>query len=447
MKIAFKTFGCKANSVDTDVLYGEARRRGHEIVSDESAAEAYIINSCTVTDHADRDARVAALRYKRQHPEAKVAVVGCYAQVAKEELLALPQVDYVIGTAEKMRVLDLLARPEVSDFRDQVQPATGFLPETFRGSRYARANIKIQDGCNFSCSFCIIPQARGRSRSLPIEVIERQVQEAEAQGFAEVILTGIHLAHYGWDLNTDLVALLRRLLASSRGPRIRLSTLDPFEIPEPLLEWLAGEPRLCPHFHIALQSGNDRVLKGMRRIYRAQEFVDITRRIGSIQPDTFIGVDVIVGFPGEDAPAFQDTVQVLEDSFWSKLHVFPYSVRRGTRAETLPQPVESAEKTRRSVVLRELSAQRLQRFLSSQVGKTKQVILERPVEARPGWWTAHSENYLLGEIPVAKGETKTLLPATILDLRGEKVIFSPVSSSSLPASWSRPTSLPAPAQY
>ena len=411
MRIAFKTFGCKANSVDTDFLYGEALRRGFEIVEEEQGADAYVINSCTVTSQADRDARVFAQKYKRQNPLSQVAVVGCYAQVAKEELLALPEVDYVLGTAEKLKVLDFF---ESGAEKDAVVPATGFLPETFQGSRYARANIKIQDGCNFACSFCIIPKARGRSRSLSIEVIRKQVATAYEMGFKEVILTGIHIAHYGWDLNTDLMALLRELLKEKDGPRIRLSTLDPFEIPDELVEWLATEERLCAHFHIALQSGSDRILKSMKRIYRAHEFVDVTQKIRRANSDTFIGVDVIVGFPGEDEAAFQETVQCLQDSFWAKLHVFPFSVRKGTRAETLPDHLPKSTIAARSKILRDLSDVRLQDFLNGQVGKTKSVILERAVDDSGLRWTGHTDNYLQAIVELSQGETKKNLPARIL---------------------------------
>lgn len=437
MRIAFKTFGCKANSVDTDFLYGEALRRGYEIVDEENSADAYIINSCTVTGLADRDARTHAMKYKRRSPGSFVAVIGCYAQVAKDELLALPEVDFVAGTAEKIRVLDYLSKEETAH-RDQVILPTGFLPESFRGSRYARANIKIQDGCNFSCSFCIIPQARGRSRSLSIDVVKGQVNAAWEQGFKEVILTGIHLAHYGWDLGTDLMSLLKELLKTD-GPRIRLSTLDPFEIPAELIALVKNEERLCPHYHIALQSGDDEVLKRMRRIYRAEEFVEVTNAIGVANPDTFIGVDVIVGFPGEDEKAFQNTVSVLERSFWSKLHVFSYSTRKGTRAEAYTDHLPKAVIAARSQTLRAYSDQRLTQFLQSQVGKTKQVILEKLVEGKPYTWTGHTENYLQTVITVPNGETKKILPAKIINFNGEKVNLVPIdfTTSSLRSSASQ----------
>ncbi len=396
MRIAFKTFGCKANSVDSDSLFFEARRRGLEIVAEDQVADAYVINSCTVTSAADRDARSQALRYKRLNPLALIGVVGCYAQVAKDELLAESHIDFVVGTADKQRILDCFVdswKHQAVD-RDQVLPANGFLTQNFSGSRNARPSIKIQDGCNFACSFCIIPRARGRSRSLSVETVLRQIDEAQAQGFEEVTLTGIHLAHYGWDNGSNLMELLKHIFAKPSGPRIRVSTLDPFEIPGSLIEMLGREPRLCPHLHIALQSGSDRVLTGMRRIYKAEEFVTVTNQIGLHAPQTFIGVDVIVGFPGEDEAAFAETVDCLERSFWTKLHVFPFSVRKETRAETMPGRVKDYDITQRSAVLRAMSDRRHEAFLQTHLGQECDVLVEKTTDKYPGFWLGHTENYL-----------------------------------------------------
>ncbi len=422
MKIAFKNFGCKANSLEADALFLEARRRGHEIVDENKSADAYVINSCTVTAHADRDARWEATRYKRKNPLARIGVIGCYAQVGKEELLALPEIDYVVGTANKFRILDLIE--ESPDTRDQVEAPLGFLPKDFPGSRHARANVKIQDGCNFNCSFCIIPQARGRSRSLSIETILKQIDQAEKEGFEEVGLTGIHIAHYGWDLGTDLMALLRAIFAKKTGPRIRVSTLDPFEVPDELIEWLGKEKRLCPHFHIAIQSGSDTVLQGMRRIYKASEFVEVTKKIEAQYADTFIGVDVIVGFPGETREEFSKTVQLLEQSFWTKLHVFPFSVRKGTRAETLIEKVDGKEISLRAELLRRMSDERYEKFLRSQIGKSVEPILERPARKFPGAWLGHTENYL-PVIAHVEGQSKKKISARIVEITSGYALANP----------------------
>jgi len=392
--ISIKTFGCRANSLDTDAMTLEAQKRGYQIVDETEVADTYVINSCTVTHAADAETRTLAMRLKKKNPAARVAVVGCYAQVAKDELQKLPTVDYILGTADKLRLFDLLESPYDALVAKTPSPASGFLPDEFPGSRNSRANIKIQDGCNFSCSYCIIPQARGRSRSLPLEKVISQVRAARDQGFEEVVLTGIHLAHYGWDKKTNLLTLVKAILDMENGPRLRLSTLDPFEIPDELIEMVGVHPKLCPYFHIALQSGSNSVLKGMRRIYRAEEFVKVTNRLRQQCPDVFIGVDVIVGFHGETEEAFAETVQCLKDSYWTKLHVFPFSLRRGTKAETLADPIPTLVKQARSKQLRDWSAQRHLEFMQSQLGRPLDVLIEKPSAKHPGFWQGHSANYL-----------------------------------------------------
>lgn len=426
MRIAFKTFGCRANTNDTDALYLEAKKRGFEVVGETDRADAYVINTCTVTENADRDARHQANRFKRLNQGALVAMVGCYAQVAREEILKIPEVDFIVGTAHKFKVLDLFqsALQKLPVEKDQVEQALGFLPEHFPGSRQARANIKIQDGCNYKCSFCIIPEARGRSRSLPLETVLRQVEDAAAQGFREVVLTGIHLAHYGWDQNTDLLTLVKSILQIPKGPRVRISTLDPFEIPDGLIEMLGEEERLCPHFHIAIQSGSDSVLKRMRRLYKAQEFIDVCNKIQKRHADTFIGVDVITGFPGEDEKEFLETMDCLKKSYWSKLHVFSYSARKGTVAATLSDPVAPDLIDARSEILRALSENRYGAFLHSQMGKTKNVLLEQPSKNDPAVWLGHTENYIPTKTRIA-GTSKTVIRANLVKIEGEKVWTAP----------------------
>jgi threonylcarbamoyladenosine tRNA methylthiotransferase MtaB len=347
--------------------------------------------------------------------------------VGKEELLEINEIDVVLGTANKHRIFDHFEASLRGNGagRDQVETTAGYLPSTFPGSRNSRASVKIQDGCNFKCSFCIIPEARGRSRSLELGAVVDQVRQASAQGFQEVVLTGIHLAHYGWDKGTDLMELLQRLL-DEPGPRIRLSTLDPFEIPDALIGLVAKEKRLCPHFHIALQSGSDAVLKSMRRIYKSQEFIDVTKKIEAVAPHTFIGVDVIVGFQGETEEAFQETIDCLDKSYWTKLHVFPFSVRKGTRAETLPDPISAENIHRRSAILRQKSDHMLQAFLLSQVGTLHEVILEKPSEKFPGLWQGHTANYCATlSLPGEKNAKHTLL-SQVTGVQGERLLTRPL---------------------
>lgn len=394
MKLAFKTFGCRANSVDTDILWAEASKRGFEIVPEDTDADAYIINSCTVTETADKSARYQIRKYKNSNPKAVVGIIGCYAQVASEEICKTTDADFVVGTANKSQILNLiqsaLANNEFAQ-RNQVEKTSGFLTPEFHGTRLARASLKIQDGCNFSCTFCIIPEARGRSRSLPLETVVDQAKQAYSQGFEEIVLTGIHIAHYGWDHNTDLTSLVRKLLELD-GPRIRLSTLDPFEVPDELLALMSQSKKFCPYFHIALQSGDDSILKAMKRIYRADEFDDCIERIKRANKDSYINVDIIAGFPRETDAHFQNTVDRLNRTDWTKLHVFPYSERRGTTAALLDSKVPAEVISQRVQALLQLSEQRLVSYMNQQIGKTVEVVLEK--KKRDGSWSGHSENYL-----------------------------------------------------
>ena len=428
MRIAFKTFGCRANSNDTDALYLEAVRRGYVPVDENEAADAYVINTCTVTENADKDARQQAFRFKRQNQGGLVAMVGCYAQVGRQELLQIPEIDFLVGTANKFKTLDYFeeAWKKGTVEKDRVEAAKGFLPEFFPGSRNARATIKIQDGCNYKCSFCIIPEARGRSRSLPINQVLKQVKEAHIQEFREVVLTGIHLAHYGWDQNTDLAHLLHEIFKLPDGPRVRVSTLDPFEIPDNLISLLKTEKRLCPHFHIALQSGNDQILKSMRRLYKAHEFTDVCEKLEAADPNTFVGVDVIVGFPGEGEKEFLDTVKLLENSFWAKLHVFSFSPRRGTVAASLSSPVLSRVVAERSQILRELSAKRYQAFLDSQIGKEKEIIFEKRSKGQSHIWQGHTENFIPTLTLGPDLQTKQKRKGVLEQREGEKVWTAPL---------------------
>ena len=419
MRIAFKNFGCRANSFETDALYLEAIRRNMVVVSDREVADAYVINSCTVTENADRDARNQVYRFRRTNPFAQIAVIGCYAQVAKEDLLQIDGVNYVVGTADKVRVLDLLTR---SQPRDQVGSPTGYLPLDFPGSRHARASIKIQDGCNYRCSYCAIPLARGRSRSLPPQIVEQQVLQAAERGFTEVVLTGIHIAHYGWDHDCDLRRLVERLLSVPGAPRIRVSTLDPFEIPDGLLDLMAGHDKFCPYLHIALQSGDDAVLSRMRRLYRAQEFAEVTEQAFLKVPDIFVGVDVIVGFPGETEASFKSTGSFLAGTQWSKLHVFSFSQRRETEAERLQGKVSAGVIAGRSKALREVSSVRFQAFLSRQVGTRRELLLEKPLKNRSGYWQGHTENFVPAVAQIPQGKAKQIVSVEVTGTSGEMAL-------------------------
>lgn len=258
-----------------------------------------------------------------------------------------------------------------------------------------------------------------------METVLKQVQDAHQQGFQEIVLTGIHLAHYGWDQNTDLGKLLESIFRIQNGPRVRVSTLDPFEIPDNLIDLLRHEARLCPHFHIALQSGNDEVLRSMRRLYKAHEFTDVTAKLKEAQPDTFVGVDVIVGFPGEGEREFQDTIKLLENSYWTKLHVFSFSARRGTVAAELTPAVPDLVIAERSRILRELSEKRYRDFLESQIGKERAVVFEKPSKGDNGVWQGHTENYIPTLTVSMDAQSKVLRKLKLMRVDGEKMWTAP----------------------
>ena len=440
MRLGVMTFGCKANFSDTDHVSAFAETLGFQVVAPDTVADAYLLNSCSVTENAQRDIGRCVRKAKRLNPNAVIGVMGCFGQVAAEKVRAISGVDCVAGTSYRHElVAELKTRLSHQSTLPALVPTPTALPlpkpigyfgEKFYGSQHARPTIKIQDGCNFKCTFCQIPFARGRSRSMPMDHVVQQVHQAEDLGYAEVILTGIHLAHYGWDLGTDLVSLVQHVLNSTQAIRLRLSTLDPFEISDELLQVFRAEKRLCPHLHIALQSGSQRILSAMRRFYGPEDFVRSTQQLVATRPGFFIGVDVIVGFPGETAEDFQETVTCLEASPWAKLHVFSFSSRPNTVAAALPNPVSSQKKAERSKYLRGLSDNRYRKFLQTQAGKRLEIVLESPL-ADSNSWMGHSENYLPVEVgalpPSAKSvRARQLVPVRVFLGRPDKLVLKGV---------------------
>lgn len=402
MRIAIVTLGCKINQYDSAVIRGRLEGADHSFVPFDERADFYIINTCTVTDRADWEARQLIRRAKRLSPAARVLVTGCYAQVNPEALARVPGVDFVVG----LNRLDDLGRCvsgsdvgfgaeriRVGDVREERSvPAWG--AGSFPGR--TRAFLKIQEGCNYSCTFCIIPTARGRSRSvLPADILH-QVRALAAQGFVEVVLTGIHLGSYGFDLKpkTDLTALLERILESHALPRLRLSSLDPREVPDRLIRLLAQSEGICPHLHVCAQAGEDRILKLMRRNYDTAYYRDLVVRLREMLPDAALGTDIIVGFPGETEAEFERALTFFDSLPLTYFHVFPYSVRSGTPAAALPDQVPQEVKKARGRRMRELGAQKRRDFYRGFIGRRVAVLVEQAVEGRSGARKGHSRNYL-----------------------------------------------------
>jgi threonylcarbamoyladenosine tRNA methylthiotransferase MtaB len=385
--VAFTTLGCRLNQADSQQLQSLMEARGFRTVPVEASPDVVVINTCTVTARAELSDRQAIRRAARLSPGARVVVTGCWAQTSPGEVVALGGVDLVVGNADKARLPELLAgllgarrppRVEVSDVaRARMEPVAPRPPLTGR----ARAFLKVQDGCQHRCAFCIVPLARGRSRSLPLAAAVEQVGRLVEAGHPEVVLTGVDLGHYGADLTprTSLAALLARLV-EVRGLRwLRLSSMLPAYFTEDVLEIVTASPVIAPHLHLPLQSGSDRVLRAMRRPYTAAGYRRVVERLAAAIPRLGLGADVIVGFPGETEDDFALTLQMVDTLPFTYLHVFPYSARRGTEAAGRPGRLDPRTVASRARRVRAAGEAAGRRFRDALVGRTEDVLV---LEAR-----------------------------------------------------------------
>ncbi|MGE5062230.1 MAG: tRNA (N(6)-L-threonylcarbamoyladenosine(37)-C(2))-methylthiotransferase MtaB [Betaproteobacteria bacterium] len=399
MRVAITTLGCKINQYDSAVIQSRLEHQ-HSMVPFEEAADCYIVNTCTVTDRADWEARQLIRRANRRNPLAKVLVTGCYAQVNPDEMARVPGVDYVVGLNRLDDLIRFIAadRPKepqiaVSDIkRERGIPVIG----TRALPGHTRAFLKIQEGCNYSCTYCIIPAARGLSRSIePREVME-QVKQLAGTGYKEIVLTGIHLGGYGQDLRPkiDLTQLVEMIAASGLISRLRLSSLDPRELPDRLLDLIASSQVICPHLHVCAQAGADAILTRMRRNYDTGYYRDLLARARERLPEAGLGTDIIVGFPGESDRQFESSLEYFASLPLTYFHVFPYSTRRGTLAASLTEQVAGHVKKTRARRMRELGVQKKRAFCSSFLGRRLAVLVEEKMNTKTGARRGFTRNYL-----------------------------------------------------
>jgi threonylcarbamoyladenosine tRNA methylthiotransferase MtaB len=386
MRIAITTLGCKINQYDSAVIQNRLEEN-HSFVSFEEPADCYIINTCTVTDRADWEARQLVRRAKRLSPNARVLVTGCYAQVNPAEVAGVPGVDYVVGLNRLDDLLHFVDLPKDNDVRVAVSDVKRERGVPVLGTRalpgHTRAFLKIQEGCNYSCTYCIIPMARGLSRSVsPREVLEQIRMLADA-GYREIVLTGIHLG-----------ALLEMIAQSRLIPRLRLSSLDPREVPDRLLDLMANSDVICPHLHICAQAGDDAILKQMRRNYDRAYYRELLMKVSERLPDAALGSDIIVGFPGETDQAFDRALEFFAALPLTYFHVFPYSSRRGTVAALLPDPMGNEIKKTRARSMRELGARKKRDFCLRFPGQKLLVLIEEKIDRATGGHRGFSRNYL-----------------------------------------------------
>jgi len=407
LRIACHTLGCKLNYSETCTIEREFRSRGYRPVPFGQPAEVTVINSCTVTAQAESKCRAAIRKARQASPDGFVIVTGCYAQLRPGEIAALAGVDAVLGHQEKFRLFELLERFDRGPAPQIAVSCTGALQRfdaAFGGGGRTRAFLKIQDGCDYKCSFCTIPRARGPSRSQPLDATVARAREIAAQGYKEIVLTGVNIGLYGRGHGQSLADLLRALDRVEGIKRLRVSSIEPNLLSDELIDRIADSDKIVAHFHLPLQSGDDQVLWRMRRLYRKGHYAGRIERILRRLPDACIGADVIVGFPGEDRPSFANTVAFLSSLPLAYLHVFSYSERPGTAASDGHEPfgegVPRAARRRRSALLRRLSDQKRATFYRRQSGSARTVLWEWP---RPdGRSYGLTDNYV--QVVAADGE-------------------------------------------
>jgi len=399
-KVAFHTLGCKLNFAETSSIARSLSGDEFERVSASETADIYIINTCSVTDAADRKCRQAIKKFVHRSPGAFIAVVGCYAQLKPQEISDIPGVDLVLGSNEKFDLAAYLKSyekkktPEIHsvDLSDQ----DVFHPSWSMGDR-TRSFLKVQDGCDYGCSYCTIPMARGKSRNPSISILAEEARSIASRGIKEIVLTGVNIGDFGRSTGESFISLLKALSETEGIERIRLSSVEPNLLGDDLIEMVEASKVLLPHFHIPLQSGSNKILGLMRRRYKREVFAERVNKIREIIPLAGIGADVIVGFPGETDDDFEDTYRFIKESGLSYLHVFSYSLRPGTAAETLPFKVSPIEKDARSKRLAQLSYIKTEEFCKANTGTRAVVLFER--SSTDGMVNGFTGNYIRVEHP------------------------------------------------
>lgn len=436
--VAFHTLGCKLNFSESSALARLMYDQGFEKRTFGEAADVYVINTCSVTENADRECRSIVRSALAANPDAFVAVVGCYAQLKPQEIASIEGVDVVLGAAEKFRLLNYInlsgknRRGEVHSC--EIAEVNSFSGAFSLGDR-TRSFLKIQDGCDYSCTFCTIPLARGASRSDTIEGVLKNVQKIAASGVKEVVLTGVNTGDFGKNekaegrrRSEDFFALVKELDKEQGIKRFRISSIEPNLLQDEIIQFVADSERFMPHFHIPLQSGSNVMLAAMKRRYRRELYAERVKLIKQLMPHCAIGVDVIVGFPGETEEHFLETYRFLNELPVSYLHVFTYSERQNTEAASMTGVVPVAERKRRNKMLRILSAKKLRAFYESQLGQERLVLFE--TENKDGFLYGYTDNYIRVKIPFDTSLCNSLHPVELgsFDVAGDMLgKLAPVS--------------------
>jgi threonylcarbamoyladenosine tRNA methylthiotransferase MtaB len=417
-RVAITTLGCKTNQFESAAMIEQLEQTGYSVVPFKEIADIYIINSCTVTSRTDSETRRLIRRARRQNPLARIVATGCYAQVAPGKLEILPEVNCVLGNMEKQDISALLETTgnQVSDI--SIRRESGPIKLT-SFAEHTRAFLQVQNGCNSFCTYCIVPYARGRSRSvLPADVLDG-IRSLAANGYREVVLTGIHLGAYGLDLTTptNLTSLVHEIEAGNLIPRLRIGSIEPNEIDDELLRLMAESKIICPHLHLPMQSGSNSVLERMGRRYTVDYFRELVARVSVAMPDAFIGADVIAGFPGETDAEFKETIRVLEELPFSDLHIFPFSSRPGTKAAGMTGQLPPHLIKERAARLRDIAEQNKKDFLGRSIGNILNVLVQG-YDSNTLFCNGLSRNYIVVTFPGEETLINRELGVTILESDG-----------------------------
>ena len=415
-RVAFHTLGCKVNFAESSTLARHFESAGYTRVAPSADADVHVVNSCSVTEHADKKCRNIVRRLHSRNPQAIIAVTGCYAQLKPAEVGAIEGVDIVLSNRSKadlFREVEALgARSEAKILSCETAELTNFFAAFSQGDR-TRSFLKVQDGCDYKCAYCTIHYARGSSRNAPISLLVDEAREIAASGVREIVLTGINVGDFGHSTGESFIDLIRALDTVEGIERYRISSIEPNLLTDEVAEFCAASSKFQPHFHIPIQSGCNTVLERMGRRYTAERFADRIHKVRSLMPDTFFGIDVIGGFPGETNEEFEATYSLLESLKPAYLHIFPFSPRPGTPAYSMPNQVRASIKTERAARLDEL-CQRLHReFCMSQVGRTLPVLFENT--SKNGLMTGFTGNYVKVAVPYDKSLANTIVDVTLTE--------------------------------
>lgn len=417
-RIAFHTMGCKTNFSETSTISSEMQRYGYEKVSYKDEADIYVLNTCSVTENADKEARKLIRKARRLNPFAKIAVIGCYAQLQPEQISKIPGVDLVLGASEKFNLLSHLnslnGTNESKIITSTIKNISSFQPSFTNGER-TRSYLKIQDGCNYNCSFCTIPLARGRSRSDTIENTVKIAQNIADSGAKEIVLTGINIGDFGSEKDESFLQLIMTLDNLKGIERFRISSIEPNLLSDEIISFCADSNKFVPHFHIPLQSGSDSILKSMKRRYNTDLYKSRVEYIKELIPDCCIGVDVIVGYPGEGEEHFEQTKAFIESIDISYLHVFSYSERKDTLASSLNNQVTKEHKDYRSKDLHILSNKKRTEFYNQYINTIRPVLVEQSINGKIQGFT---DNYIKVNIDKHLSCQNTIISVLLNDNKG-----------------------------